>query len=214
MKVLSVLFCCFLLGCSTIVSSSLARLNVTVEGITEEGDKEIKRYVGTAFFVNDSGLLITAAHTLEGANMWSITMADGQHSTSKASIVAIDYIEDIALIQVPYVITPTMRFCSTRNMRPGDDVLLLAYRRYTYERSVGIYAGMVSTIQVGVLEGSILPGYSGGAVYSEQNKCVLGIIKASNMDAHNPLGTFVRPESSDIIINKLCELAPASHPAC
>ena len=78
--------------------------------------------VGSGFIISDEGLIVTNNHVVENAATVTVKMSDGR--SFEASVVGTDPMTDIALLKVeadgPL---PALRFGSSADMRPGDEVV-------------------------------------------------------------------------------------------
>lgn len=106
---------------------------------TDEDRKERERvYTGTSFFVNDTGLMATAYHVVEGAEKVEVMLADG--STRMAEVKAIRPTVDLALIQLLDV-EPGERFPALNLDKNSTDL-----KRGDYVAAVGHPLGHIKPV--------------------------------------------------------------------
>jgi serine protease Do len=94
---------------------------------------------GSGFVVDPTGVILTAAHVVEGADSADITMADGRKFTS--SDIKSDKFADIAVIRVKTDSPlPALQFGDSAQMEVGDRVL-----------AVGAPFGLTGTVTHGIV---------------------------------------------------------------
>ena len=192
-----------LVGCVRTVSP-IVRVECQTKTQTGEG-LVIGVGYGTGFFVSKRGIIVTAAHVLEGWNKVFVRV-EGSSFQRRAEPLVIDHEADIAVLRVPGVfVKRPLRFCT--DSYPGQPLSAWAWRGYGLERTRGalegpLYAGRwTARVIVG-------PGFSGGPLYSESRECVAGVVIRSNMDSQDPVAIFVRPEASAAVMKLLRQIAP------
>ncbi len=141
---------------------------------------------GSAFFVNDNGLLVTNYHVIEGASRVSIITSDGQ--THNVNVLVFDEIRDVAILKAPIRNNEFVTLGNSYYIQTGDTV-------YTYGSPLGITntitAGLVSK-NLSIVNGQefiqlsapISPGSSGGMLVNEYGE-VIGITTASFVRGQN-----------------------------
>lgn len=194
-------------GCVSPVSSPLVKVENQTKVVRENGDSVVSLKYGTGFFVNEYGVFVTAYHVIKGHNKVYVYLADRPLLARYARVLVVDEDVDLALLHVPRVRTKPLRFCT--DAKAGQEVTAYAWRHSTTERTAGtllgpIYGGrMITTLMV-------RSGFSGGPVYDEAARCVVGVTVQVRIEGPSEAYTvFVRPEGSEIM-GRLRQLAPES----
>ena len=105
---------------------------------TEEGDNDFGGLmpprgvpitgVGTGFFINDEGYIVTNAHVVEGAQDLTIYYWSSPLEFNKAQIIGVDAIADIAVIKIePLLPTDYVEWGDSEAVRLGEDVLAIGH---------------------------------------------------------------------------------------
>ena len=105
---------------------------------TEEGDNDFGGLmpprgvpitgVGTGFFINDEGYIVTNAHVVEGAQDLTIYYWSSPLEFNKAQIIGVDAIADIAVIKIePLLPTPYVEWGDSEKVRLGEDVVAIGH---------------------------------------------------------------------------------------
>jgi serine protease Do len=146
---------------------------------------------GAGFFVDASGLAVTAAHVISECRRIAVKLADQR--VLLAQTVGVDEDTDIALIRLPVASPATPAFGRTAALRPGDWVLALGE---PYALGVSAVAGIVSGKDRHFAEDpellfiqtdlSLNPGNSGGPLIDAQGAIV-------GMNMRTVVGTFGTP---------------------
>ena len=159
------------------------RAVVTITSYNKRGDALSH---GSGFFVNDSGLLVTAHHVIEGAYALSIETWDKKTYTVQ-SVVAFDTVRDIALLEASLPTKNQYLRVNGTSVTPGEVV-------YSFGSSLGFLDGSFAEGVVAselratrVKEGSseyflqlqytapVSSGNSGGPILNAQGE-VIGIV--------------------------------------
>jgi Trypsin-like peptidase domain len=94
---------------------------VTVHALDASGEALAS---GTGFFILPSGLVVTAAHVLEGAAGCSIEMSDGQ--TQRCSVAASDTAKDVLMLMVSGTAPAMLRWGSSDAAHDGDQIRVVS----------------------------------------------------------------------------------------
>ena len=96
-------------------------------GLMPSNNKPIQG-VGTGFFINDDGFLVTNAHVVQGAAEITIYYWTSPLKFNKAQIVGIDLIADVAVLKIDNL-TPTtyVTWGNSEEMRLGMDVIAIGH---------------------------------------------------------------------------------------
>ncbi len=137
--------------------------------------------LGSGVIYDSSGLVLTNAHVIEGANTIQVILADGQHLDGRVLGATTGF--DIAVVKVNGSNLPTASLGTSSNLQPGQPVVAIG-NPYGFERTVT--AGVVSAVNRPVNEGqagsynqpmiqtdaAINPGNSGGPLIDLQGNVV------------------------------------------
>jgi len=181
--------------------------------------ENIEKGTGSGFIINQNGLIMTNAHVVEGTNIVSVTLKNGQNYEGK--VLGVDPITDMAMVKISAQNLPIVTLGNTRQLKSGqwaiaignplglDNTVTLgiisALGRSSTE--VGIPDKRVKFIQT---DAAINPGNSGGPLLNAQGQ-VIGINTAIRQDAQG-LGFAIPIETASRIGNQLVTMGKASHP--
>ena len=116
--------------------------------------EELVRARGTGFIIDESGLILTNNHVVEGATKIQVSLyGEDEDQQYPAKVVGRDQLTDSALLQLtekPSHKLPTIKFGDSAQMQPGDWVM-----------AIGNPFGLDHTVSVGVISGSRSPGDEG-----------------------------------------------------
>lgn len=141
--------------------------------------------LGTGFFINDSGLLLTNLHVVEGSRIVVVKTANGE-AVQVSNAAGYDLENDLVALQVA-TRGPGVRLANSDTVEVGDPVIV-----------VGNPEGLEATISNGLIsgvrdiEGHILfqitapipGGSSGGPVFNDRGE-VIGVVVSSLKRAQN-----------------------------
>ena len=141
---------------------------------------------GSAFFINDQGLLLTNYHVIEDAEVVEVQTSDGNYY--EAEVVSVDIFRDAALLQIDLIGNDFMYLSNSHYVLTGQPV-------YAYGSPQGVFnvisEGIISkavSINFGQYymqtTAPISPGSSGGMVVNTQGE-VIGIVVAFIEEAQN-----------------------------
>jgi serine protease Do len=179
-------------------------------GKDEEGGApgERRRAAGSGFVVDASGLIVTNAHVVEGAETIQVRLFDGRRFP--ATLVGRDNRVDLALIKIDGAgPLPVLRFGDSNRVRVGEFVLALGHP-FGLEHTVsfGIVSRKGSPLQVAApgfdfiqTDAAINPGNSGGPLVSMAGH----VIGVNSMAAMNGSIGFAIP--SNMVTSLLPQLA-------
>jgi serine protease Do len=142
---------------------------------------------GTGFIVSKDGLIMTNRHVVQNQNDLEVTTVEGK--SYKAKVVAIDSLNDFALIKIEAANLPIVDFGDTSALKVGQRVIAIGNALGQYQNTVtsgvvsaigrvitaGDGAGSTETIDnVIQTDASINPGNSGGPLINLAGQ-VIGI---------------------------------------
>jgi S1-C subfamily serine protease len=130
--------------------------------------------VGSGIAVSEDEILTTATVVDRATQIWVRT---SNRLQLRALLVGSDPISNVALLRVPGVKLPSVRFASSRPARVGDWVIAVGTARDAHDRSAHSL-GMVSfrhrdpRLPLTQLTNVVYPGFSGAAVVSARGELV------------------------------------------
>ena len=86
------------------------------------------RGVGTGFFINDEGYIVTNEHVVAGASELTIYYWSSPLKFDKAQIIGVDEISDIAVIKIdPLLPNDYVKWGDSEKLRLGEDVIAIGH---------------------------------------------------------------------------------------
>jgi serine protease Do len=172
---------------------------------TEEGS-------GSGWIIDESGIIVTNYHVIEGADTISVTLDDGRTFEVDPDTVAYDPADDLAILKIDASNLPAAKFGDSSTLRVGDWVVAIGN-----SLGLGISAkeGIVSRLDVSLAidnqvveelvetSAAVNPGNSGGPLVN-MNGEVIGItsIKIASVGVEG-LGYAISINEAMLIINQL-----------
>ena len=178
--------------------------------------------LGSGFFFNDNGYILTNYHVVDGAKEINVKLKDQTESVS-ATYVGGDQILDIAIIKItPTKKTPFLKFGDSDKARVGEWVIAIG-NPYNLDHTVtlGIISAKGRPITVGgnnsneyenmiQTDAAINPGNSGGPLLNIKGE-VIGINTAVN-SAGQGLGFAIPINTVQDNLKELMTKGKISHP--
>jgi len=130
--------------------------------------------IGSGFAVSEDEILTTASVVDHADHIWVRT---SNRLQLQAMLVGVDPIANVALLRVPGVRLPAVRFASNRPVRVGDWVIAVGTARDSHDRSAHSL-GTVSfrhrdpRLPLWQLTNVVYPGFSGAAIVSARGELV------------------------------------------
>ena len=135
---------------------------------------------GTGFFVAPTGMVVTAAHVLEGAAGCSIELSDGQ--TLRCSVAASDTGKDVAMLMVSGTAPAMLKWGSSEAARDGDDITVvsnpLGQLPGTLSKGIISASRVVEGTKLLQISAPISHGSSGAPLLNTQGQ-VIGVIRST-----------------------------------
>ena len=130
-------------------------------------------------FINDSGLLLTAAHCVPFGTFETnvrVTKPNGSQDFVKGYVVAKDEAHDLALVQVEGVVTPDY-FTVGENIHQGERVILAGFPApdtygYNLKSFNGEVQGLYDENIVVIKNTFVYGGMSGGTAYNSSKELI------------------------------------------
>lgn len=165
---------------------------VKIEGIAPSCNQALE---GSGFVVSPERVM-TNAHVVAGTTTLHVVASDEQLD---ATVVYFDPATDVAVLDVPGLQAPAMRFAD-KLADTGEDAVALGYpeagpfnasaeriREVIQLRGPGIYPGTAVTREVYTVRGSIRQGNSGGPLINSKGE-VLGVVFGAAEDPASETG--------------------------
>ncbi|MGH7615413.1 MAG: S1C family serine protease [Gemmatimonadales bacterium] len=135
---------------------------------------------GTGFFVAPAGMVVTAAHVLEGAAGCSIELSDGQ--ALRCSVAASDTAKDVAMLMVSGAAPAMLRWGTSEAARDGDDISVvsnpLGQLPGTLSKGIISASRVVQGTKLLQISAPISHGSSGAPLLNTQGQ-VIGVIRST-----------------------------------
>lgn len=168
---------------------SLSMVYDTAHPLSEPGGSG----VGTGFFVDKTGVLLTNAHVVDGAKTITATLFDGEQLTPE--VLAVDTFEDIAILRLPSSARPypTVTLADSDTLRVGQHTFVVGSPfGLGFTLTSGILSSLgpsiglrgVSAAHVIQTTAPINPGNSGGPLVNSRGQ-VIGMTTATLIGAQN-----------------------------
>jgi serine protease Do len=163
-----------------------------------EPPSEVRRGTGSGFFVHESGLLVTNAHVVNGAEIVQVRLAGGRRFTGR--VVGKDTRVDLAVVKVEGAKDlPVLPLGDSNRVRVGEFVLALGHPFGLEETvSLGIVSRKGTPLQVAApgfdfiqTDAAINPGNSGGPLVNMAGE----VIGVNSMAARNGSIGFAIPSN-------------------
>jgi hypothetical protein len=159
---------------------SLRRAVVTIHALDADGSSMAS---GTGFFVfynGAEGLVVTAAHVLEGASGCSIELTNGE--TRRCSPAASDTAKDVMMLTVPGLAPATLKWGFSDRSQDGDDITVisnpLGELPGTVSKGIISASRIVNGTKLLQISAPISHGSSGAPVLNAQGQ-VIGIVRST-----------------------------------
>lgn len=180
------------------------------------------RQVTGSGFVYAPGVVVTNAHVVAGVLEPVVTQRDG--SRYAAQVVHFDPEADIAVLRVPDLTAPPLRFAgdldagdpvATMGYPGGGDLVTGAARIRTQRVIVGpdIYGTSTVAREVYALRAEVRPGGSGGPLVAPDGT-VVGVVFAASLDDPDTAYAFTADEVRPVIELGLAATSAAATGAC
>jgi len=141
---------------------------------------------GSGWIIGENGIIVTNGHVVEGADTINITLDDGRTFAVDPSTVAIDPLNDLAVLKIDADNLPALDIGNSSALRVGDWLVAIGN---PLDLGISAKEGIASRLDVsltvdtqtmnGLIETSaaINPGNSGGPLVNMQGE-VIGITSA------------------------------------
>jgi len=169
---------------------------------------------GTGFFVSSDGLILTNRHVVADKNAEYIVFA-GEDARHSARVIAIDDVEDLALLKIEGDNFPALPLGNSDTVRLGQTAIAIGNALGEFKNTVsrGVISGLNRTVQahdslgravtienVFQTDAAINPGNSGGPLINLRGE-VIGVNTAIARGAEN-IGFAIPINKARELINK------------
>src|SRR2546422_2803283 len=89
---------------------------------------ETDKALGSGFFVNANGTLVTNNHVIADANGITVKLSSGE-AYRRAYVLSTDEQRDIAILRIEATDVPTVALANSDKSKPGEEVLLIGAPR-------------------------------------------------------------------------------------
>ena len=192
------------------VKPSVVAINTEVVGYDIFNRPYTQEGAGSGWIIDESGIIVTNNHVVEGAESINVTLNDGRTFPAKACYT--DPLSDLAIVRIDAQNLPTVSIGASSQLRVGDWVVAIGNAL-----GLGISAkeGIVSRVGVSVsvsgqtlgnlieTSAAINPGNSGGPLVNMKGE-VIGItsIKIATVEVEG-IGYAISTETAMPIIEEL-----------
>jgi S1-C subfamily serine protease len=189
------------------------------QGFSQAPREEHQRGQGSGFIVDRSGVILTNAHVIDGADKVTVTLKDGRVFEGK--VRGIDEVTDMAVVKINGDNLPIVTLGSSDQVQVGDWAIAVG-NPLGLDNTVTL--GIISTLkrssaQVGIpnkrldfiqTDAAINPGNSGGPLVNAQGE-VIGINTAIRADAMG-IGFAIPIDKAKAIKDQLARGEKIAHP--
>src|SRR5690242_7733884 len=164
------------------VTLAMALLLAPQAPVMASDSEEQPQSSGTGFIVSRQGHIVTNHHVVEGC-VSIRTITEGKQK--ELLVVGRDERNDLAVLKLPGPISSVARFREGRNIRPGDNVVvvgfplhrLLASEANVTTGTVSALAGLGNDTRFLQMTAPVQPGNSGGPLF-DQSGLIVGIVES------------------------------------
>jgi len=174
------------------------QFNVRVPRVRQNGTERQEIGGGTGFLVSEDGMIITNRHVVSDSEAeYTVFLNDG--ASHDASVLAVDPVNDIAILKIDADTLPFLAFGNSADLQPGQTVIAIgnALSEFRNSVSVGVISGLARSITAGNGRGqaeqleeviqtdaAINPGNSGGPLLNSRGE-VIGVNVAVALGSEN-----------------------------
>jgi serine protease Do len=202
------------------VRPSVVAIDITVSSFDVLGGTIPQKGAGSGWVIDDSGLIVTNNHIVEGADSIIITLEDGR--SFQAATVRADPVADIAVVKISASGLKAVQIGDSDKLKAGQWVLALGNSLgQGISATKGIVSNLGVTIQISASEAlynliqtdaAINPGNSGGPLFNLAGE-VVGItsVKVSEVGVEGT-GYAISMDEALPIITDLVKMGYYSRP--
>lgn len=166
---------------TTIVRIRSMNINIDWE---EPYKKDSSQSIGTGFFINNKGYLLTCSHVVEHAVKLLITIPSEGNEEYETKIMCIHPELDIALLKTDFKNKDFLKLGNSDTIENGQDVTALGYP--LGQTKIKFTKGIISGLQNSMIQTDtpLNPGNSGGPLLNSRSE-VIGINTSAIVSAEN-----------------------------
>jgi Do/DeqQ family serine protease len=188
------------------------------QSMPQQSRTRVERGTGSGFIINSSGVILTNAHVIDGADTVTVTLKDGRNF--KGRVLGQDSITDVAVVKIEATQLPVVRMGNSDQLRTGEWAI-----------AIGNPLGLDNTVTAGIIsatgrssgdvgvpdkrvgfiqtDAAINPGNSGGPLLNQRGE-VVGMNTAIIGGAQG-LGFAIPIKTAQRIANQLITTGKANH---
>ena len=166
---------------STIVR--IRSMNINIDW-AEPYKKNSGQSIGTGFFIDNNGHLLTCSHVVEHAVKLLITVPEKGNEEYETEIICIHPELDISLLKTNFKNKDFLKLGNSDTIKNGQDVIALGYP--LGQTKIKFTKGIISGLQNAMIQTDtpLNPGNSGGPLLNNQGQ-VVGINTSAIVSAEN-----------------------------
>ena len=151
---------------------------------SEPYKRDSSQSIGTGFFIDDKGFILTCSHVVEHAVKLLITIPSNGNQEFETEVVCIHPELDIALLKTNFKNKDFLKLGDSDTIQNGQDVIALGYP--LGQTKIKFTKGIVSGLQNSMIQTDtpLNPGNSGGPLLNNQGE-VIGINTSAIVTAEN-----------------------------
>lgn len=138
---------------------------------------EVGQGVGSGFFVNSDGILVTAQHVVGNERGVKVKLFNGQYTDGV--VMSINKESDLAILKTNLINTPFLKLGESEHLKAGEKVSLLGspigLDHSVIQATIAASKRKVEKQSVLQLDGNVNSGLSGGAAVNRKGE-VVGIV--------------------------------------
>lgn len=169
-----------------------------------------KLWSGSGVIISENGLVLTAAHVVDGADKFKIILPDGREFWSENTWHRSE-ISDVGFIQLDISEKlPISYLGKSDRLRKGEDVFIIGCP-YGYDLRFSVTKGIVSGLErdcdgffgekfILQVDAASYPGNSGGPIYNMQGQ-VIGILVGGYSGGYDNIGLCIPVDVIQGILN-------------
>lgn len=184
-----------------------------------QSSPHVEEGIGSGFIIDKSGVILTNAHVVDGADQVTVTIKDGR--TFNGKVLGADRVTDVAVVKIDAANLPTVTLGNSEQLVPGEWAIAIG-NPLGLDNTVT--AGIISATgrsaaQVGIpdqrssfiqTDAAINPGNSGGPLLDEEGQ-VIGMNTAIRANAQG-LGFAIPINTAKRIADQLIADGHVDHP--
>jgi len=166
---------------------------------------------GSGVIIDSSGIIVTNAHVVEGAQQVSVELSDGRNFEAKVISQGSKDCLDIAILKIQGTNLPKLNFSAMGSLQKGERVFAIGYPKGIKPSAItqGIVSNLYTERGMIQTDTTLIPGNSGGALLNSRGELV-GINTLKGMDDQTGMNFAI---SSDKVQDLLLALKQGVSPS-